>query len=278
MRSSVATGGSNVSELLQSLAANPWSYYPLVLGLIVGAGTVGHRLGRESHDPESHPRVTDHMGGMQAALIGLLSLMIAFTFSLSLSRYEARQKAVLSEATAISETRERAALLPAPQAAASDRLLAAYITTRIELGEVGTNLARRRMIIDRSFTLQRALWAQAMAAGAGRAETPGAQTGVFVSSLNALEDRDEERLAADHNQVPLAVFVTLYSLALLASGYSGYAIGAKGSRGMRSNAILGIAIATVITLIADVDAVGSGLVSVSQDPLRNVELTAPLPR
>jgi hypothetical protein len=265
-----------VSEISQSLTTtNPWFYYPLIVGLILAAGMVGNRFGRRFHDPDSQPRVIDYLSSVQAALIGLLSLMIAFTFSLSLSRYEARQKAVLSEATAISETRELAALLPTPQAAAADRLLGAYVATRIELGEVGTDLSRRRVIIGRSNALERALWAQAMAAGAGRDGPLRAQTSLFVSSLNVLEDRDEERLAADHNQVPLAVFVTLYGLALLASGYSGYAIGVKGSRGMDSNAILGIAIATVITLIADVDTPGSGLVGVSQDPLKNIALTAP---
>ena len=268
-----------MSEISLPLSTtNPWFYYPLVIGLMLGAGVVGQRFGRRFHDPDGHPRVIDHLNSVQTALIGLLSLMIAFTFSLSLSRYEARQKAVLNEATAISETREVAALLPAPQAAEADRLLRAYITTRVEFGEEGTSLSRRRETIGRSLALQRALWAQAMAAGAGRAETLRGPTSLFVTSLNALDDRDEERQAADHNQVPLAVFLTLYGLALLASGYSGYANGVKGSRGMESNAVLGIAIATVITLIADVDTVGSGLVGVSQDPLKSLELTAPLVR
>lgn len=254
---------------------NPWLYYPLILGLILAAGVAGHMLGRGFHEPDDHPRFIDHLGPVQAALTGLLSLMIAFTFSLSLSRFEARRNAVLAEATAISDARERAALLPAPQAAAADRLLIAYAAVRVDLGVEAANLARRQAIIDRSNVLQKALWAQAMAAGAGQPGTHGAPAELFVTALGVLEDRDEERLEADHNQVPLAVFLTLYGLALLASGYSGYANGHRGSRGLGSNAVLGIAIATIITLIADLDTPGSGVVTVSQQPLIQLETTPP---
>lgn len=263
---------SGISQPLNT--TNPWLYYPLVLGLILAAGIIGDWYGRRFHDPDRHPAVIGHLDPVQASLIGLLSLMIAFTFSLSLNRFEARQAAVIREATAISETRELAALLPAPHAAAADRLLGAYVATRVVLGEEGADPGGRSMMIDRSRDLQRALWAQAFASGAGGAEIMRPRTSLFVTSLNALEDRDEERRAADHNQVPFAVFLTLYALALLACGYSGYAVGVRGSRGMVSIAVLGLAIATVITLIADLDTPNSGLVFVSQAPLKNLELSA----
>ncbi|HEY7851759.1 MAG TPA: hypothetical protein VIB82_02215 [Caulobacteraceae bacterium] len=250
-------------------SGNPWYYYPLVLGVILAAWAVGHAIGRRRRQPAATDWVADHIGVVQSALIGLLSLMIAFTFSLSLNRFEARRAAVLSEATAISETSQRAALLPPPRAAQAARLLAAYVQARIEFGNEGGRTARGRVLVDRSVALQNVLWTQAMATGAADRVRP--PTSLFIDSLVALGDRHEERLAADHNQVPLAVFLTLYGLAILGTGYSGYAAGVKGARGAMSNALLAVAIATVITLIADLDTPGSGLVNISQQPLLDLQ-------
>jgi len=78
----------------------------------------GHWLGRRS----------DNRGGgsvatLQAAVFGLLALMIGFTFAMTLSRYDARRAAVLSEANAIGTTALRARLLPEPHRTATLNLL-----------------------------------------------------------------------------------------------------------------------------------------------------------
>ena len=270
----VTAGSDWVETLSEGLGTgNPWYYYPLVVGAILGAWAVGHAFGRRRHDPNAADRVIDHVNAVQTALIGLLSLMIAFTFSLSLNRFEARRAAVLTEATAIGEASQRAALLPPIRAAAAARLLADYIQARIEFGNEGGRTSRGKLLVDRSLAIQSALWAQAMASSEeDRARPP---TSLYITALVGLSERHEERLTADHNQVPLAVFFTLYALAMLGTGYSGYAAGVKGARGAISNALLAIAIATVITLIADLDTPGSGLVNISQQPLMDLQ-KAPL--
>jgi hypothetical protein len=253
-------------------ASNPWLYFPLVVAVILVAGMAGHALGRRRHASDAPPRF-DHIGAVQSALVGLLSLMIAFTFSLSLSRFEARRAALVSEATAIGEARQRADLLPPAQAAEATRLLAAYTQARIEFGLEGGRTAKGRIIVDRSLAIQDALWGQAMSTSVDDRSHP--PTSLFINSLVTLGDRHEERVAADHNQVPLAVFLTLYCLAILGTGYVGYAAGVGGSRGAVSNALLAIAIATVITLIADLDTPGSGLVNISQQPLLDLQRPTP---
>ena len=59
----------------------------------------------------------DNVSTLEGAILGLLALMIGFTFAMALSRFEARRDAVLNEANAIGTTALRARLLPAPHGA-----------------------------------------------------------------------------------------------------------------------------------------------------------------
>ncbi|MGI9170523.1 MAG: hypothetical protein ACR2FH_10185 [Caulobacteraceae bacterium] len=251
--------------------ADPWAVYPLGLTAIIAAGVAGRWLGRQVARRGGGDG-SDHLSGVQGALIGLLSLMIGFTFSLSLSRFEARKAAVLNEAIAIGTAEERATLLPPAQAASSRRLLDAYVETRIALGGAGLRPAGQRQALVASQRLRRALLAQAQAALS--ADPRSGPTVLFVLALNELGDRHEARIAADHNQVPAAAFLTLYGLAMVAWGFVGYAGGVNGARNAVSAAVLAAAFVTVITLVADLDRPESGMVTVGQRPLLDLRARA----
>src|SRR5262249_53666811 len=64
---------------------------------------------------------------LESAILGLLALMIGFTFAMALSRFEARRAAVLEEANAIGTTALRTRLLPAPHSTESLKLLREYV-------------------------------------------------------------------------------------------------------------------------------------------------------
>ena len=60
---------------------------------------------------------------LESAMLGLLALMLAFTFSMALSRFEGRRDAVLNEANSIGTTALRARLLPDPYRSETLKLL-----------------------------------------------------------------------------------------------------------------------------------------------------------
>jgi hypothetical protein len=68
--------------------------------VILGATEIGRWLGTREGD-----RGGEQVRTLEGAVLGLLALMIAFTFAMALSRYEARRDAVLSEANAIGRPR-----------------------------------------------------------------------------------------------------------------------------------------------------------------------------
>ena len=86
-------------------------------------------------------------------MLGLLALMLAFTFSMALSRFEARRDAVLNEANAIGTTALRARLLPEPQRSETLKLLREYVHIRLEIVKDGTSLTERGPAILRSNAL-----------------------------------------------------------------------------------------------------------------------------
>jgi uncharacterized membrane protein len=73
--------------------------FPVSLALILGAGEVGHWLGERAA-----LRGAPGVSTLEGAILGLLALMIGFTFSMALSRFEARRDGVVVEATAIGTT------------------------------------------------------------------------------------------------------------------------------------------------------------------------------
>ena len=75
-----------------------------------------------------------HINSVQASLLGLLTLIIGFTFSVALQHFDARSIAVVSEANAIGTTWLRSEMLNPDTRAAVRDLLRRYVDTRMDKG------------------------------------------------------------------------------------------------------------------------------------------------
>jgi hypothetical protein len=76
--------------------------------LIAGAAELGSWIGRRSAGAANGGA---DIGTLTGAALGLLALLLAFSFSLALSRYETRRSQVLEEANAIGSTANFALML-----------------------------------------------------------------------------------------------------------------------------------------------------------------------
>ena len=155
---------------------------------------------------------------MEGAILGLLALMIGFTFAMALSRFEGRRDAVLNEANAIGTTALRARLLPAPHNAQALKLLQEYVQVRLDIAQRIPSRAELNDAIARSNALQEALWQQAQAVAAK--DTGMVPTGLFIQTLNEMIDNQEKRLTAVRNRVPTIVLIALYGVATVASAFT----------------------------------------------------------
>jgi hypothetical protein len=234
----------------------------LCLGLECGYRTGSWRHAREP-DEKDQP-----VGAMVASILGLLALVLGFTFSLAASRFEARRQTVLEEANAIGTTYLRARLLPEPQRSEVARLLREYVDVRIK----GVQEGHLDEALSRSEELHELLWKQT--SGVADENPSSIITGVFIQSLNNLIDLHAERVMVGlRSRIPLVIWVGLFALAMLGMAAVGYQSGLCATR--RSPAMPGLvlAFAVVLALIADLDRSQEGLLRVSQQALVDVEKT-----
>jgi hypothetical protein len=237
-----------------------WAILPVTIALCLFSVEVGYRIARNRLE-RSQEEKESPVSGMVAATLGLLAFMLAFTFGLAGSRFEARRQVLLSEANAIGTTYLRAAMLPEPMRTETENLLREYVDVRLEAVESG----RLDQALQRSEELHNRLWSLAVAA-TEKDRSP--ITGLFVQSLNEVIDLHAERVMAGlRSRVPDVIWIVLYALAVLAMILMGYHSGLAHSR--RSIAVIPLVLgfSAVLYLIADLDRPGSGTLQVSQQSM-----------
>jgi CDP-diglyceride synthetase len=190
----------------------------LSIMVILAASEIGRWLGVRAGN-----RSESNISTLEGAVLGLLALMIGFTFAMALARFEGRREAILIEANSIGTTALRARLLPAPHNTESLRLLKDYVQVWLDITQHVPSPAELSAAITRSNAIQEALWQQAKAAAA--TDNAMVPTGLFIQSLNEMIDNQQKRLTAYRNRVPNLVLLTLYGVAAIASAFAGYASG-----------------------------------------------------
>lgn len=237
--------------------------FAVSLVFILGSGEFGYRLGVRA-GKKGHGNVSV----MESAALGLLALMIGFTFAMSLARFEARRAAILEKANTIGTTALRARLLPAPHNRESLDLLREYVKIRLDLTRHVPAPEDFRAALDRSNDIQEKLWLQARAMAAK--DSGLVPAGLFIQSLNEMIDAQEKRIAAAINRVPIVVLFALYGIAAVSSGFTGYGAGLARERSRLPRYLMGILVAGLLILIQDLDRPGTGFIKVSQRPMFDV--------
>jgi len=207
----------------------------------------------------------ENISTIEGAILGLLALLIAFTFSMALSLFEVRRDALLNEANAIATTALRARLLPAPHNAESLKLLREYIRIRLDLAQSVPSPPEMTAATARSNAIQEALWQQVKAVAA--TDNAMVPTGLFIQSLNEMIDDQEKRLSAVANRVPNIILIALYGIAIFAGAFSGYASGLEVQRARLPIYAMAVLVAAMILLIQDLDRPNAGFIRVSQQPM-----------
>ncbi len=226
--------------------------------LTTEAGFLLGRRGQSTTDDHSRSQIYT----IQGAVLGLLALLLGFTFAMAMSRYDTRKQMVLDESNAIGTTFLRAQLLPEPTRQEVSNLLRRYVEARLEFYAAGDDRKKLRGVRDKTERLHNQLWAYG--AAMGEKDPRAVTTGLFLQSLNETIDLHAKRLTAMENHVPEITLVLLYFVALMATGLIGYGCGLSGVRNFFVTIISSILIAAVILVIIDLDRPSRGLIRVSQ--------------
>lgn len=245
-----------------------------VIGLAIfsgltGAALIAGRLRRRQNRKQARGESAAEASEVSVAIssvLGLLALLVAFTFSIALDRFDTRRANVLQEANAIGTTYLRAQLLEEPHRARISNLLADYTDTRVALATVQPG-SEQRALMKRSDQLIVALWTATVAAFPSIRGYDVSNS--FLSSMNTLIDMDAARKAGRQAHVPSVVFLALFLFQFVAAGLMSYVVVGKRSR--RTAYVLFSLLGLMMLLIVDIDRPTSGGIRESQEPMLQLQ-------
>ena len=242
--------------------------FGIVLGSTLLGSFVGHRL-RGHADTLREP-----FGVVQAALLGLVALILAFGLTMAVGRYDSRRAAVVADANAIGTTYLRAQTLREPMRTRSLGALVRYTDTSIALSAAVPGSAASRTAIAAGEREQRVLWKLAGDALAGSPIDSAPR--LYVETLNEMIDMQTVRVSALNNRVPAAVLQIEIIGAAVGLGLLALYLAIL-SRGVVT-VVLAAAFVSVLLLITfDLDRPTRGLVTVPNTPLVTLRASMELP-
>ena len=236
----------------------------VVFGAVFLANVAGNQLGRRRRGSGLDAA---HLGTVQGGLLGLLGLLLAFSFATAAGRFADRQELTLQESNAIGTAYLRADLLPSPHAEALRAALKSYVATRVAFYDAGSDPGAVQSAIARGEQLHQTIWSAGVS---GVRENPAATT-VVVAALNEVIDLHAARVDALHRHLPAAVVLLLLLTAMMVSGSVGFTTGLSGVRHVWGNVAFVLVTAAVLSLTLDLDFPRAGFVRVGQLPMLELQ-------
>lgn len=238
-----------------------WVLISMVACGVLASIETGYRIGRYRAGCLKHEAEAP-VGTIVGAILGLLAFILAFTFGMAATQFEARREMVVEEANAIGTAYLRASLLSDGQSALARRLLGEYADVRIEI-------IQKRNIeesIAKSAALHRQLWREAEAAS--RLEPGSVPVGLFTEAINALIDEHSKRIQVGlRNRLPPLLWGVLLLLTFSAMAGVGYHEGLFKSLRSPVTFALIASFSIIIGLIVDLDTPQDGMLVVSQEAM-----------
>ena len=240
----------------------------LLFAAMVGArelGAFGHRVADRRHGSKSTTEGDANV--LLSVALGLLSLLIGFAFSLSLSRYDHRRELVASEASAIATAAQRFGLIDSPAHDVLMRQLHDYSAARAAAG-LSVDDDERRNLERKAEGLSVPLVKATVAAVL---PLQGTSTGTFVLDGvdRAINLADQRRAAADA-KLPNRVVEALAAYCVVVAGLFGYALTSTASTNRVATYLVFALFAFAIAIILDLDRPRGGAITIGQEPMADV--------
>jgi hypothetical protein len=200
---------------------------------------------------------------IQGATLTLLALIIGFTFSMAVGRYEQRKNYEEAEANAIGTQYLRAGILPAPDAEKVRSLLLSYLDQRV-LFYTTRDERQLEQINARTAELQAKLWS-AVLVPASAAPTP--LSALALAGMNDVLNSQGYTQAAWWNRIPRAAWLLMIVTAICANLMIGFmAKRADSERGLLL--IMPLMVAIALALISDIDSPRGGVIQLQPQNLQ----------
>jgi hypothetical protein len=214
--------------------------------------------------------IRQDINAVSAATLTLLGIIIGFSFSMALSRYDQRKNYEEEESNAIGTEYLRVELLPPAGAAAAQELLRKYLEQRIAWYSTRDS-AQLEQIDRETQVVQAKLWSAVKNAAQG--QSPAVIT-LTVAGVNDVFNRQGYTQAAWLNRIPPAAWMMMETVAFFGALLVGG--GAKRFRPLLLMS-LPIVISVAFFFIADLDSPRHGLIRVHPQNLLSLSAALKAP-
>jgi hypothetical protein len=229
----------------------------LIAGMIAcGEGGRRFALRRAAQDRDA---TWSGIGVVDGAVFALFGLVIAFTFSGAVSRFDARRDLIIKEVNAIGTAYLRIDTLPAASQPPLRDTFRRYVDSRIQTYRLLPDVAAAMAEFQNSQRLQSEIWSQAIAA----AQPSHTATVVLVPALNEMFDITTTRTLTTRIHPPPVIFVMLYVLALVCAALAGYSMAQSPSRDWLHTAAFAMVIGLAFYVILDIEYPRLGLIRIT---------------
>ncbi len=221
---------------------------------------LGRRIGR-ARQRQGAEDPAKGAGAAEAAVFGLMGLLIAFTFSGAAERFEARRHLITQEANAIGTAWLRLDLLPAANQGPLRQAFRHYTELRSTAYRHGKQSALQQQEQATTTALQNRIWQQALAASQHPLAAPQAAM-LLLPALNEMFDITTTRAMASQNHPPLVVYLLLGFLVLVGALLIGFDTAANIHRSWLHIVVFAAIMALAVFVIVDLEYPRQGLIRV----------------
>ena len=235
----------------------------IVLASMALAAFVGHLLRqiRRRLSPAREEAEHNQENYLVGSMLGLLALLLAFSFSIAVDRFEERRHLVIKEANAIGTSYLRAQMLDEPHRGRLSRLLTQYTDNRIALGTAGPEQLPNQLAVNDKLLTE--IWAGVTAAR-DSADAHGIAVPI-LTTFNEVIDLDTERKVARQARVPEPILILLYGFLVLTAAVLGFVLEER--RAWFGAGVLFLLLSLYVSIIADLNRPASGGIQESQQPM-----------
>lgn len=258
--------------MLLAVAGYPWPMHalpdlviiPILFATVFASLWLGLRVGQAHRRRKVAEQ--EHLGTIQGAILGLLGLILGFSFSGAMNRFIDRQDALAVEANAIETAYERVELLPNAEGVREH--LRAYTALRLELFHEDRE-APAAAITERLLARHEA--ARAALFDVVRQSSQFAT--LVIPGLEAVGDEFARRTAFDRRHLPSEMILVLILSSCLSIGTIGYGIGLTERQRLGPALTLAALIAITLFVTIDFDRPRRGFIALDGTPLENAART-----
>ncbi len=220
----------------------------------------GRRLARRHHAAGSSA-VPPSLGTLESAVFGLFGLLLAFSFSGAIERFNIRRALIIRETNAIDTAWRRFDLLAEPVRGEQQARLRRYVDARLSSYRTLPDVAAFEAGIAAADRIRVDIW-QAAVASSVDPKRPVEYALALLPSIEELSNVATERSAVFRNHPPIVIYGLLYLMGLLSSLLAGYSLGDHDGRRLVHRITFAAAVALTVYTAIDLDYPRFGLIRI----------------